>query len=135
MKSVNSFFFSLLLILSLQSCLRDQCTSTREFVRYDPVRMHVNDFRKEITTETSFKLENPGKIYFYNNYLLVNEMGKGIHFFDVSDSQNPVEKIFYNIPGNFDMAIKNDLLMVDNVIESSVNKYFRCIERKIGQSN
>ena len=117
MKKQTLFLACLFTVTFLQSCFRDQCTSTQEYLRYDPVMMSASEFRKDIKTEDSRPLENPGKIYFYDKYLLINEMGRGIHFYDLSNAQNPVKVVFYDIPGNFDMAIKNNILYVDNVVD------------------
>ena len=109
---------SSLLIITLSGCLRDECSETRKFVQFTPIMTTVDQFRtKEIRTFNGFALKNPGKIYFYKNYLLINEAGKGIHFFDISNPSSPKEVIFYSILGNFDMAIRNDLLYADNVID------------------
>ena len=111
-------FVSCLLIITLTGCLRDECSETRKFVQYTPVMATQDQFRtKDVKTFNGFALKNPGKIYFYKNYLLINEAGKGIHFFDISNPSSPKEVIFYSILGNFDMAIRNDLLYADNVID------------------
>jgi hypothetical protein len=60
-------------------------------------------------------VKNPGKIYVYQNYLLVNERNRGIHVFDNSDKANPVPLAFAEIVGNSDMAIKNDVLFADHM--------------------
>lgn len=102
----------------ISSCLRDECTQTKQYVQLNPVYMKAEDFRKdEILTQVQAPLKNPGKIYFYKDYLLVNEKGKGIHFYNMSDLSNPVHEIFYLIPGNFDMAIVDDQLIADNVVD------------------
>jgi hypothetical protein len=118
MKKILWLCSFLVLVISFTSCLRDDCTSTREYIIYNPVYMHVNQFRAdEVQVTPTRVLESPGKLYFYKNYLLVNEMAFGIHVYDVSDSSNPTEVAFYDIPGNFDMAIKDDILFADNVID------------------
>ncbi|HMQ07781.1 MAG TPA: hypothetical protein PKC30_10810 [Saprospiraceae bacterium] len=116
---MNRFIFLILFLpIFLTSCLQDECTSIREFAVYTPVMMHANDFRmNEINVEPQRPLENPGKLYFYDLFLLINEAGKGIHFYDVSNPANPVQVAFYNIPGNFDMAIRDNILYADNVID------------------
>ncbi|NNF36426.1 MAG: hypothetical protein HKN68_20155, partial [Saprospiraceae bacterium] len=108
----------LTIIAGFTSCLRDDCTSQREYIVYNPVYLHADQFRtEEIAVTDSRALETPGKLYFYRNFLLINEQAHGLHIYDVSERTNPVEIAFYNIPGNFDMAIKNDVLFVDNVID------------------
>ncbi|MEO9477055.1 MAG: hypothetical protein ABJG41_16035 [Cyclobacteriaceae bacterium] len=50
----------------------------------------------------------PGKIYVYGKLLLVSEIDAGIHVFDNTDSSNPQNLYFINVPGNTDMVIKDD---------------------------
>ncbi|MBK9733688.1 MAG: hypothetical protein IPO92_01455 [Saprospiraceae bacterium] len=117
MKNVFFYFLALSILLSFQSCLEDKCTEQREFTLYTPVYMTKAQFRKDIEVETTRKLENPGKMYFYNQYLFINEQGKGIHIYDINDETNPKKISFYDIPGNFDIAVKDNILYADNVID------------------
>lgn len=59
-------------------------------------------------------VRNPGKIYTYGNLLLVNEKKEGIHVFDNANPLQPVALGFFNILGNSDMAIRNDVLYADH---------------------
>jgi hypothetical protein len=107
-----------LIALSFTSCLEDECTSTRIYNYYEPVMMHESEFRAEgIEVSDSKELKLPGKVYFYMNYLLINDQGTGIHFYDISNDENPVEVTFFHLPGNFDMAINHDVLYVDVVVD------------------
>jgi len=74
-------------------------------------------FRKNIEASSTRKLENPGKMYFYQNYLFINEQGKGVHVYDMTDETNPIKISFYDIPGNFDIAVKNNIMYADNAID------------------
>jgi hypothetical protein len=49
--------------------------------------------------------------------LLINEFHEGIHIFDNSDPSNPTALSFLPIPGNVDMAIRNDRLYADNYVD------------------
>jgi hypothetical protein len=60
-------------------------------------------------------VQDPGKIYQYNNYLLVNEINKGIHVFNNEDPANPTPVAFIKMVGNTDMAIKNDILYANHL--------------------
>ena len=59
----------------------------------------------------------PGKIYFKDQYMYINEYQKGIHVVDLSDPANPALKAFIKIPGNVDMAIKDNMLYADSYID------------------
>src|SRR5688500_9918150 len=58
-------------------------------------------------------VKNPGKIYVYGDYLLVNEINEGIHVFDNSDPADPIAVGFIQMLGNTDMAIKDNNLYAD----------------------
>jgi hypothetical protein len=117
MKKVLLFLLLLSFTLLFQSCLKDSCTEKREFVQFTPVYLTKAQFRLDTRMDAGQSLENPGKFYFYNNYLFINDQGKGIHVYDVRNESQPTKLGFYNIPGNFDMAIKENVLYADNVID------------------
>ncbi len=62
-------------------------------------------------------MEKPGKISFYGSHMYINEYQKGIHVVDLSDPANPEIKAFIEVPGNVDMAIRNDLLYAESYVD------------------
>jgi len=111
------FIFLMMVSTFFQSCLEDKCDAERTFVQYTPVYLKPEAFRIDIQKESSRPLKEPGKIYVYNNYLLINEIREGIHVFDNSNPQNPVSLGFIAIPGNVDMAINNGYLYADSYVD------------------
>lgn len=102
----------------LSSCVQDECTETRKFFQYDPVYYQPEAFRNpNLALESPRALKAPGKLYFYKNYILVNELGQGIHLINVEDIENPIIEAFIPILGNFDMAIREGILYADNVVD------------------
>jgi len=87
------------------------------YVKYEPVYKTLAEIRQPVTIEAARALKNPGKIYLYHSYLLVNEQLEGIHLIDNADPANPVNIAFIKIQGNLDMAIKNNMLYVDSYID------------------
>lgn len=115
-------FFSTLLTVgtlafSLTSCLQDDCEATRTFVQFEPIYQTEAQIRQKVTTESPRALKNPGKIYVYGDYLLVNELNEGIHIINNKDPRNPINLSFVNIPGNVDMAVRNNTLYADRFID------------------
>ncbi len=109
------FSIILLIILATFESCEDQV-----FEKYKanvPQYLSYEDLRSSITTLETRDLENTGKIYFYNNYLYINEYLKGIHIIDNSDPSNPENIAFISIPGNVDIAIKDDILYADSYID------------------
>ena len=69
----------------------------------------------EVETKATQPLQNPGRIYIYEDLLLVNEKAKGIHIYDNSNTNSPVEMSFISIPGNLDFSVKGGTLYADNI--------------------
>lgn len=87
-------------------------------LRNVPVYLSYNDLRTSSIVKTeSSDLINPGKIYFYNGFIFINEELKGVHIIDNTDPENPGNKAFIKIPGNMDIAIKDGILYADSYID------------------
>ena len=105
------------LMFLASSCTKDTCTETVEYTLMDPIYMSYSDFRNGVSYEDPREMENPGKIYLYNNLFFVNEFKKGIHVYDISDKSNPINIGFINIIGNVDIVIKNGYLIADSFMD------------------
>lgn len=91
------------------------CNDKQELVDgYRPIYSSDTDLH-EVDIKASEPLENPGRIYTYENLLLVNDQAKGIHIYDNSDKTNPVEVSFIGIPGNMDFSVRANKIYADNI--------------------
>jgi hypothetical protein len=80
-----------------------------------PTYISYEAFRTmEPVLSSSQDVKNPGKIYIKGQYLFINERYEGVHVFDNTDPSNPHSLGFIAIHANMDMAMKNDILYVDN---------------------
>lgn len=104
----------LLIALAITSC-EDKRLQT--YVANVPVYMSYEDLRSPLTITDQEDLVKPGKIYFKDQYMYINEYQKGIHVVDLSDPESPEQKAFIEIPGNVDMAIRNNLLYADSYLD------------------
>ena len=113
---VKSALFLTVLIAGLTAC-KDRTT---ELITYDanvPVYMPYDEFRSSFLKSAPIEISHPGKMYFKDGYLFVNEYGKGIHVIDNTNPANPQKVAFYEIMGNVDMAIKGNVLFADSYID------------------
>lgn len=65
-------------------------------------------------------IENPGRIYLYEDLLMVNEQSKGVHIYDNSNVNSPVELSFVAIPGNMDFSVNSGFMYADNITDMVV---------------
>ena len=121
MKLVNKlclYSFSLLLFLGLSSCVKDDCEREVTYLQSTPVFMTKEAIREGApVVEAARSLENPGQFYYYNEHILIAEKGEGIHIIDNHDPRSPRAIAFLSIPGADNMAVKDNILYVNNFID------------------
>lgn len=117
MKLIHTFIFLAIAALSFQSCTHDLCEREVTYIQSTPIWKSVDEIRGIIQTEAPRSLKKPGKIYFYNNYIFINELREGVHIINNENPENPVKEGFISIPGNVDIAIKGQILYADTYID------------------
>jgi len=117
LKNYTLLLITLICTSFFTSCLEDDCAETRTFVQIEPVFIELSEIRQAPTTTEARDLENPGKLYFYQNMIFVNELKEGIHIIDNADPKNPQNMGFINIPGNVDIAIQDGYLYADSYMD------------------
>lgn len=111
------FLFCLVLApVWLTSCT-DRCTETRTYRQYTPITLTVRQVREGVRVESPRTLQKPGKIYTKDGYLFINELKEGIHIIDNRNPTSPQSVAFLNIPGNGDMAVRNNILYADSYMD------------------
>jgi hypothetical protein len=111
----TKIYFALMLFLAFSSACTDKVFET--FTANAPVYMSYTDLRSAVKMTTAREMNNPGKIYFKDNFIFINEKMKGVHVYDVSNPNNPQNKGFIEIPGNVDIAIKDNILYADSYVD------------------
>ncbi len=109
----------LLLILPLLGIVLSSCEDKRlqTYLANVPQYMSYEELRTSFKVSLEQPLEKPGKIYFMDGYMYINEYQKGIHVVDLSDPENPLIKAFIEIPGNVDISIRNDVLYAESYVD------------------
>lgn len=110
-------FILLPLMVSLSCKDDDDAIQYRLQTVATPVLIDKADLRasyKEIKSETPRTIEFSGKFYAYKDYIFINDRGLGIHILDNSNPSAPQKLSFLEIPGSFDMEVRDDILYVDS---------------------
>ena len=114
MKRFNTIFKILVLIFILSGC---EDKYTEQYLSLEPVYLSYKDFREAVKVESTHSLQKPGKIYYKDNYLFINEIMKGIHVYNNTNPAAPQYVGFIAIPGNVDMVIKGNIMYADSYID------------------
>jgi hypothetical protein len=114
MKTVRNLLITGIVVLVFTGC---QEKVVDRYLVNVPVYMDRNEFKNSVKVTGSTDIVSPGKIYFKDHTIFINESLKGIHVIDNSDPSSPVFVSFIEIPGNVDMAIKDSILYADSFID------------------
>ncbi len=96
-----------------QSCVKDVCNKTYTYTYFVPLYKTTAEVRDNIKSNTPKPVLNPGKIYIKGNYIFLNELNKGIHIIDNANPAAPKNIAFIDIPGNVDIAVKDNIMFAD----------------------
>lgn len=106
----------ILTILFSLITVRISHTST-PFTVYRPVYLSFEALRSGVTSELPRDLKDPGKILIKDQFIFISERFEGVHIFDNSDPENPAAVAFIQIPGNIDLAMRNNILYADSYVD------------------
>ena len=86
-----------------------------DFLVATPLVMSSTEFKANAVAVTDpIPIQNSGKIYAYQNFIFVGDVGKGVHVIDNTNPQAPGNIAFIKIEGNADISIKNNRLFADS---------------------
>jgi hypothetical protein len=113
MKTGHLPFLISIFALFLWSC-NDKCKETRITRNLVQVTRSLKELRAQVASEEAHSLVHPGKMYIKGKYLFINEIKEGIHVIDNGDPSNPRLVSFIKIPGNGDLAVRDNILYADS---------------------
>ena len=88
------------------------------YVTYMPVFMSREMLDKSVLYISEGRdMKQTGKIYYRTPYIYVNERYKGVHVINNTDPANPINEGFIVAPGCIDMAVKGNILYLDNAVD------------------
>jgi hypothetical protein len=110
MKKIRISIFCCVAALAFSACHKEQ---EKEVLGLKPVYASTTSIKKVEVVENQ-TIKHAGKIYVYNNLLLVNDQAKGIHIYNNSNTESPIHLSFISIPGNMDFSVRNNTIYADN---------------------
>ncbi len=123
MKKTCTFLSMLILLFSMQSCWYqfvgddDILTEPAEQSMYEPVYTTRAALNESVALQPPMSIGNSGKIYIKDHYLFIGEKYLGFHVIDNSDPANPTQVAFIKVPGATDIAIKNNIIYINNAVD------------------
>lgn len=119
MKKTTSRVIRSLCVMTLLSLLTVQISypSSPPSETYRPVYLSFEKLRSAVKSEAPKPLKKPGKILVKDDLIFISENLEGVHVIDNSDPTAPKPIAFINVPGNMDLAMKNNILYADSYVD------------------
>lgn len=83
----------------------------------EPVYLSYRELREAVRIESARPPDNLGRIYIYGDYLFLNEVNQGLHIVDNHNPELPESVAFIRIPGNTEVAIRDNYLYADSYVD------------------
>ena len=103
------------IVLLFSACSKDTTETKKAYTYtiYTPVYQSKAAALASINGNATEPIKHAGKIYIKGNFIYLNDVNKGIHIIDNSNPAHPVQIAFLSIPGNLDIALKENTLYAD----------------------
>ncbi|MFK7995144.1 MAG: hypothetical protein AB8B87_13455 [Granulosicoccus sp.] len=82
-----------------------------------PVYMSYEQLRSSVKIESARAPDRIGRLYLYGDYVFLNEVNEGIHIIDNAEPTLPVNLGFIRIPGNTEIAVRDNYLYADSYVD------------------
>ena len=112
MKKLFVLIFCLPLLFA--SCSKDNATISLTFRKGTALYADIEEIRSVELVSAPKMIENAGKLFLGDNYILIGENGKGIHVLDNTDPSNPVNIGFLQLPFTNEFFVDNDIIYAES---------------------
>jgi hypothetical protein len=115
MKLISRFSITIPLLFLLTTC--HNYVEPPYYYQYVPILMDRTVMEGTVGYFAAQPIKEPGKIYVKGSYIFISEKYQGIHVIDNHIPTVPDKIGFFRVPGCVDMAIKGNVLYVDNAVD------------------
>ncbi len=114
MKYFNLLCLTFITTAILFSCTDDTGEVEVNYLEATAIYGDMDEIRSIPINEGPRAIENAGKIFVAEDYVLIGEEGKGIHVVNNQDRNNPVSNAFITIPGNKEFFVSGNALYAES---------------------
>jgi hypothetical protein len=120
MKRLKPFLFAAVMVGVWLIASSDTAPYYDPYDGYKPYFMERAELERSVGYSAGEReMADPGKLWVSadNNTIYVVERYKGVHIIDNTNSANPTQTGFITAPGCIDLAIKGDIIYLDNAVD------------------
>ncbi len=108
-----------LLLLFSSCCFYGNCDDEPMVLpnQFTPVIVSRASMESAVSTQPPTAMIKSGKIYIKGDLMFITDVNKGFHVYNYSDAENPVKTAFITAPGATDLAIKNNIIYINQAVD------------------
>lgn len=126
MKKLLSYVgFMPVLLLFAGCCFSGDCNDDDFNLpnQFSPVIISRAELEASVSAQPQQTIVKSGKIYIKDDLMFINDVNKGFHVYNYSNPENPVKTAFINVPGATDLAIRNDIIYINQAVDLVTIEY------------
>lgn len=118
-KNMRKIVVGFCFLISLNSCIfyNNEPEDFEPVAYYNPVIMERTEFEESVEVLPPSTIIKAGKIYIKDNFTFINDVNRGFHVYNYTDATNPVAIAFIKIPGATDLAIRDNVLYINQAVD------------------
>ncbi|MCB9195677.1 MAG: hypothetical protein H6600_01955 [Flavobacteriales bacterium] len=114
MRSKHILIATAALAMTLGACTKNKGEITMTYSKATAVYGNIEEIRNTPLIAPVRSIDNPGKIYVGDKFILIGEKEVGIHVFDNTDPNNPTAVTFIQLPMNREFFVDGDYLYAES---------------------
>ncbi len=110
----QKFYFLILISFLFSACTKDKGTITMTYNKGTAVYGDLNEVRSLPLLSAPRAIDNPGKIFIGEDFILIGEENEGIHVYDNTNPSSPVNVSFIQLPFTKEFYVDNDVVYAES---------------------
>lgn len=112
MKKISILLLGTVLIFS--ACNKNKGKISMTFSKGTAIYADIDEIRAVPLTATASSIDNPGKIFIGETFMLIGEEGKGIHVYDNTNPNAPINTSFIQVPYNKEFYVDGTTIYAES---------------------
>ena len=79
--------------------------------------MERSAFEQSVEVLPPTAIVNAGKIYIKDGFTFINDVNRGFHVYNYSNTSNPVAVAFIKVPGATDLSIRANIMYINQAVD------------------
>ena len=110
----QKYYILIVIAFLFSACTKDRGTISLTYNKGTAVYGDINEVRSLPLLASPRNIDNPGKIFIGEDFILIGEENEGIHVYDNTNPSSPVNISFIQLPFTKEFYVDNDIIYAES---------------------